>query len=247
MVQAVRGAQRERIIALNGVGVSYARRAIPFLRSQQRFWALKDVTFDVAAGETVGIIGHNASGKSTLLKVIAGIIGPDHGHIERANINVSLLSLQVGFLPHLTGRENALLSAMLLGLGKHDARDRLGEIIEFADIGDFADEPLKTYSAGMRARLGFAVAYHSAAELILIDEILGVGDEDFRRKSAKAIEETIRSHRTVILVSHNMTTIQDLCNRVVWIEHGCSHSVGDPRTVISAYREHQIEASRKHA
>ena len=238
---------REPIVALSGVGVSYSRRAIPFFRSEQRFWALQDVTFDVVAGETVGIIGHNASGKSTLLKVIAGIIGPDHGQVERANIKASLLSLQVGFLPHLTGRENALLSAMLLGMSKRDALDRLGEIIAFADIGDFVDEPLKTYSAGMRARLGFSVAYHSAADLILIDEVLGVGDEDFRRKSAAAIEQTIRSQRTVILVSHNLTTVQDLCNRVVWIEHGRTHSVGNPADVIKAYRAHQSESSRKRA
>jgi lipopolysaccharide transport system ATP-binding protein len=238
--------EHSSIVSLSGVGVTYARRAIRLFRPEQPFWALKDVTFEVSPGETIGIIGHNAAGKSTLLKVIAGIISPDRGSIRRADINVSLLSLQVGFLPHLTGRENALLSAMLLGLSKRDAIERMGDIIAFADIGDFIDEPLKTYSAGMRARLGFSVAYYSTAELILIDEVFGVGDENFRRKSAKAIEETIRSHRTVVLVSHNLATIQDLSNRVVWIEHGCSHSVGPPDQVIKAYRQYQIDASRTH-
>jgi lipopolysaccharide transport system ATP-binding protein len=232
-------------VSLRGVGTTYARRAIPFIRPGKPFWALENVTFDVWSSETIGIIGHNASGKSTLLKIIAGIIGPDRGSIERADIHTSLLSLQVGFLAHLTGRENALLSAMLLGLSKSDALARMDDIIAFADIGDFIDEPLKVYSSGMRARLGFSVAYHSTAELILIDEVFGVGDEDFRTKSAKAIEQTIRSHRTVILVSHNLATIQDLCNRVVWLEHGCSRAVGAPKEIIAAYRAYQRETRER--
>jgi lipopolysaccharide transport system ATP-binding protein len=201
----------------------------------------------VHPGETVGVIGRNAAGKTTLLKVLAGIIAPDRGSVSRADINVSLLSLQVGFVPHLSGRENAILSGILLGLTKREAQRRLPDVIAFSELGDFIDEPISTYSAGMRARLGFSVAYYAAPDVLLIDESLAVGDTDFRAKSATAIRKIIRSNRTVVLVSHNLDTVHQLCNRVVWIEEGATVAVGDPATVIYDYERHEKQRSREAA
>ncbi|MCZ6619797.1 MAG: ATP-binding cassette domain-containing protein [Gammaproteobacteria bacterium] len=200
---------------------------------------MTDVSFDVYPGETVGVIGRNASGKTTLLKVLAGIIAPDRGDIRRAEINISLLSLQVGFIPHLPGRENAILSSILLGLTKQEALARLPAIIEFSELEDFIDEPISVYSAGMRARLGFSVAYYAAPEVLLIDESLAVGDQDFRVKSAAAIREIITSNHTVILVSHDLDTIRQLCDRVVWIEKGETVAVDVPEKVIPDYQHHE--------
>lgn len=215
--------------------MSYARRRIPFISRSTVYWALRDVSFDVFPGETLGIVGKNGSGKTTLLKVLAGIIEPDHGSIVRSSINVSMLSLQIGFLPHLSGRENAVLSGMLLGLTMAEARQRLPAIVEFAELDDYIDEPLATYSAGMRARLGFSVAYYAAPEALLIDEVLGVGDQEFRQKSYAAIEEIIRSNRTVVLVSHNLHTIRRLCDRVVLIDNGRTAAAGATEDVLADY------------
>ena len=224
------------IVSLHSVGVRF-RSGGRFLSRVREHWALADVTFDVHAGETIGLIGKNGSGKTTLLKTIAGIIAPDQGAIERGDINLSMLSLQVGFLPQLSGRENAVLSGMLLGLERSAAEGRVAEIEAFADLRDYFNEPLATYSAGMRARLGFSAALFSAAEVLLIDEVLGVGDQDFRAKSTAAIKELIRSNRTVILASHNLATIRELCNRVIWIESGRVRAASTTADVLSQYSQ----------
>ena len=222
------------IVSLCSVGVCYRSRG-RFLGRAQEHWALDDISFDVHPGETIGIIGNNGAGKTTLLKAIAGIIEPDRGDIERGDINLSMLSLQVGFVPQLSGRENAILSGMLLGLDRTAAKQRVAEIEAFADLGEHFNERLATYSAGMRARLGFSCALHSAAEVLLIDEVLGVGDQDFRVKSNAAIKALIQSNRTVLLASHNLATLQELCDRVVWIDNGKVRTAGVTAEILKQY------------
>ena len=222
-------------MSLCSVGVCF-RSGGRFLRRVKECWALRDVTFDVYAGETIGVIGRNGAGKTTLLKAIAGIIEPDQGCIGRREINLSMLSLQVGFLPQLSGRENAILSGMLLGLDRTAAERKVADIEAFADLGSQFNEPLATYSSGMRARLGFSCALYSAAEVLLIDEVLGVGDQDFRAKSNAAIKDLIRSNRTVILASHNLVTIRELCDRVIWIENGRTRAAGTTAQVLEQYQ-----------
>ena len=222
------------IVSLRSVGVRYLGRPRLFDRGEQQ-WALSDISFDVHPGETVGLIGSNGAGKTTLLKTIAGIMEPDRGSIERADINLSMLSLQVGFLPQLSGRENAVLSGMLLGLDRAEAQRQVPNIEEFAELGAYFDEPLATYSNGMRARLGFSCALFSAAEVILVDEVLGVGDQNFRAKSTRAIKELIRSNRTIILASHDLGTIRELCDRAIWIDAGRTRVIAETDTVLQRY------------
>ena len=222
------------VVALRSVGVCYRSRARPLGRAIE-YWALCEVSFDVYPGETIGLVGRNGAGKTTLLKAIAGIIEPDRGSIERGNINLSMLSLQVGFLPQLSGRENAILSGMLLGLDRAGAERQVARIEAFADLGDHFDAPLATYSSGMRARLGFSSALYSTAEVLLIDEVLGVGDQEFRAKSNAAIKELIRSNRTVILASHNLATLRELCHRVVWIDRGRVRAAAATSEVLDRY------------
>jgi lipopolysaccharide transport system ATP-binding protein len=220
---------------LENVGVSYERRQSLF--RSQRFWALEDVTFSLYHGETLGVIGRNGAGKSTLLRLLAGIIGPDRGRVERHGCRASLLSLQAGFLPRLSGRENALLSGILLGLSRESVLGRMSTIIEFAELEDAIDEPLHTYSAGMKARLGFAVAFQANPDILLVDEVLGVGDPQFRKKSSSALRERIRSDKTVVLVSHNLDMVRDLCNRVVWIKDRCTFREGPTEVVLKEYQD----------
>ncbi len=226
---------RRPLLSLTSAGVCYRRRRSLRSTGSSLHWAFSDVSFEVMNGETVGIVGRNGSGKTTLLKVLAGIIELDRGEIQRNHASISMLSLQVGFLPQLSGRENALLSSVLLGEDRMAAKRNLEAIIEFAGLEDSIDDPLATYSSGMRARLGFSVAYHTTPELLLIDEVLGVGDQEFQQKSSAAIKELIKSDRTVVLVSHNLPTIRELCDRLVWIEGGESRMVGPTEDVIEAY------------
>jgi lipopolysaccharide transport system ATP-binding protein len=191
----------------------------------------------VAAGETVGIIGRNGCGKSTLLKVVAGIFKPDSGVLARNCSSVSLLSLSLGFDPELTGRENAILAGMLQGATREQVEQGLDEILAFSELGSFVDEPIKTYSTGMRARLGFSVAITLKTELLLIDEILGVGDAYFRQKAERAMVERISSDQTVLMVSHSLPLTLRLCNRVIWVDKGCVREQGEPATVIEHYEE----------
>ena len=232
------GQHGDRLVKLQNVGVSYRRRV--GFRHQPAYWALEDVSLEIYRGETLGVIGRNGVGKSTLLRVLAGIIKPDRGTIHLdAPCHISLLSLQVGFIPQLTGRENAVLSGMLLGVPRRDIEARMDRIIEFAELGDFFDQPISSYSTGMRARLGFSVAFQTDPDILLVDEVLGVGDAAFREKSASAMRQKIRSNKTVVLVSHNQQTIRNLCDRAVWIDKGSTRLVGDPDTVLAAYTEMQ--------
>lgn len=223
------------VLSLRHVGASYWLRKGFFRR--QRFWALKDVSFDLYPGESLGVVGRNGCGKSTLLKILAGITRPDKGRISGQHRSATLLALQLGFLPYLTGRENAMLSGMMLGLTRPRIAERIAAIAEFAELGDFFDEPIAEYSAGMRARLGFAVAFQLDPDILLIDEVLGVGDAQFREKSTAVMTEKIRSDKTVVLVSHNPETLLELCGRAVWLEDGCTRAVGPTEEVVTAYRD----------
>ena len=221
------------VLILENVGVAYRRGRS--LRGGELYWALKDISLELKHGETLGVIGRNGVGKTTLLKVIAGIIAPDRGEIRNAGVSASLLSLQVGFVPLLTGRENAILSGMLLGAPKSRIEQNMDELVAFAELEDFIDEPVSSYSAGMRARLGFSIAMQADPDILLIDEVLGVGDAAFRKKSSEEIQRRIRSNRSVILVSHNTAMMARLCDRVVWIEHGVSRMQGEAGDVLAAY------------
>lgn len=200
---------------------------------------LKDISFDLRTGETLGIIGGNGAGKSTLLRLIAGIIKPHGGRIDFAgNPIVSLLTLGLGFSHELTGRDNAILNAIALGYSRKEAESRIEKIVAYSDVGDWINEPLSTYSTGMRARLGFAAAIDATPDVLLVDELTSVGDEAFRLKAREAILDKIQSDQTVVFVSHQMTMISDLCDRVLWVHDGKTHQLGVTDKVIDAYQEH---------
>jgi lipopolysaccharide transport system ATP-binding protein len=223
------------VITLKDVGLTYRVRT-GLLRSKS-FVALHDVSLDIMAGETLGVMGPNGSGKSTLLKLLAGVYKPDAGSIRSTVKKISLLSLALGFDPELSGYDNAILSSMLLGATYKQAQEILPAVMEFSELGKLGDNPIKTYSSGMRARLGFSVALFMQADVLLIDEALAVGDAHFRQKSENAIEEKIASEQTVVLVSHSPSTLRKLCNRVVWLNNGSIEMLGEPEQVVQAYLE----------
>ncbi len=226
------------IVSMQHVGLRYQRKTSIFDRRKRDFWALRDVSLDLFQGETLGIVGRNGTGKSTLLRIIARILRPTRGTVAfQPHCNATLLSLQVGFLPHLSGRQNAILSGLLLGLSRREIVSKMDEIIAFSELADFIDEPLHTYSSGMRARLGFATAFQVDPDLLLIDEVLGVGDSSFAKKSSDALREKVKSNKTVVLVSHAAPTLVELCNRAVWIEDGKTVLQGETQNVLDAYRK----------
>lgn len=228
---------KQLALSLQNVGTFYWRQA-GYLR-KERFWALKDVSFDLHHGESLGIIGRNGAGKSTLLQVLAGILRPDRGELINYGVQAALLSLQIGFVPYLTGRQNALLSGMLIGLHRKEVIEKMADIQAFSELGEFFDQPISTYSSGMKARLGFSVAFQLNPDVLLIDEVLGVGDSDFRRKSSAVMQDKICSDKTIVLVSHSAETIRRLCDRAVWIEEGISRAYGDTSDVLRLY-ENQL-------
>jgi len=220
------------LISLENVGVAFnaqVRVGAP------RFWALEEVSLTLRRGERLGVIGRNGAGKSTLLRTLAGIIEPDRGSIARAPVSCQLLSLAVGFMQHLSGRDNAILSGLLLGLRRRDIENRLPAILEFSELGDFFEQPISTYSTGMLARLGFSVAMQVDPEILLIDEVLSVGDAEFAQKSGAALRARIHGGTTVVFVSHSDGQIREVCDRAVWIEHGRSVMHGDVDDVLRAY------------
>ena len=204
----------------------------------EEFQAVKGVSFEVPEGEILGIIGKNGSGKSTMLKALAGIFSPDKGSIDMKGHTVSLLSIGVGFQKEVTGRENILLSGMLLGFSEEEIRAKMPEIIEFADLGKFIDMPVKTYSSGMHSKLAFSITAILETEIMLIDEVLSVGDRRFKKKSYEKMKELI-SHRkrTVVIVSHHENTLRELCDRVMWMHEGEIKRIGDPEEVLTEYEE----------
>jgi lipopolysaccharide transport system ATP-binding protein len=229
----------EKLLEVENIGLQYGKKGI-LQRSSHNdgFWALKDVSFNLYAGETLGVLGHNGAGKSTLLKILAGVIRPDRGEVRNLNKSrLSLLTLQLGFVPYMTGRENIILSGLYSGLTMKQIRDRMEEIIEFADLQEFIDKPINTYSHGMKARLGFSVAIRTDPDILLIDETLGVGDAAFKAKSTAEMNARIQSNRTVVLVTHSVHVLKSLCDRLVWIDRGKSVMEGKVEEVLEAYQE----------
>jgi ABC-2 type transport system ATP-binding protein len=210
----------------------------------EEFWALKDVSFEVPAGKTFGVIGHNGSGKSTLLKCLAGILVPDKGTVVTTGRVSALLELGAGFHPELSGRENVFLNGAILGLKKREIEKRFDDIVEFAGLEQFIDSPVKNYSSGMFVRLGFAVAVNVDPDVLLLDEVLSVGDENFQRKSAEKIDQFRRDGRTIVLVSHGLGSVEQLCETAAWLDHGQVMAIGPSADVISQYRGDSHEATK---
>jgi lipopolysaccharide transport system ATP-binding protein len=223
------------LVSLQNVGVAYRIRK-GLLRTK-KYWALRDVSLDIYRGEALGVVGRNGSGKSTLLRLLAGVISPDVGQLNDTGVRASLLSLGVGFAEHLSGRENAILSGMFLGLSRRYMLDHLDEIVAFAELGEFIDEHVGTYSPGMRARLSFAVAFQVHPDILLIDEILGVGDQQFRDKTVALMRQRISSgETTAVFVSHNARHVRDLCQRCAWVEGGTIRAIGETAGILKQYK-----------
>jgi lipopolysaccharide transport system ATP-binding protein len=203
----------------------------------REFHALRNVTLEVARGETVGIVGRNGSGKSTLLQLICGTLSPTTGHVQVNGRIAALLELGAGFNPEFSGRENVFLNASVLGLSHAEILEKFGEIEEFADIGEFIDQPVKSYSSGMYVRLAFAVAINVSPEVLIVDEALSVGDEGFQRKCFARIDAIRDSGATVLFVSHSASTIVDLCDRAILLDHGELLLEGTPKQVVSTYQK----------
>lgn len=201
----------------------------------REFWALKDVSFEVRKGEVVGIIGRNGSGKSTLLQLICGTLSPSGGRITARGRIAALLELGSGFNPEFTGRENVYLNAAVMGLKKEEVEERFDAIAAFADIGDFIDQPVKTYSSGMFVRLAFAVSVHVEPDILIVDEALSVGDIAFRNKCMDAIKKLVAKGVTILFVTHDLGTLQLLCSRVLWLAHGHLLASGDPVSIAQDY------------
>lgn len=202
------------------------------------FEAVRGVSFQVPKGEIMGIIGKNGSGKSTMLRAIAGIFSADEGNIDLHGNKVSLLSIGVGFNKQLTGRENIMLSGMLLGYTEQEVKDQMQTIIDFAEIGKFIDMPVRTYSSGMYSKLAFSITAVLETDIMLIDEVLSVGDEKFKKKSFNKMKELIsKSDRTVMIVSHNIPTLKELCSTVIWMHEGKIKKIGPSEEVLAEYKE----------
>ena len=200
------------------------------------FWALKEVSFEVKDGSTLGLLGRNGSGKSTLLKIISGVLTPSNGQVTRPVATAALLELGAGFQPDMTGRENIYLNSSILGRSKKDTENVIDDIIDFSGISEFIDTPVKFFSSGMYARLGFSIAIHTDPELLLVDEVLAVGDEPFQKKCLDRIQSMQKEGRTIILVTHDTNTVAQFCDTAVALDHGIVLAKGDTTSVINAYR-----------
>lgn len=204
---------------------------------KDEFWALNDVSFDLKKGESIGLIGANGSGKTTLLRLITGIFPPDDGEIRVRGRVGALIAIGAGFHPHMTGRENIYLNGTILGMKRAEINSKLQDIIDFAEIGDFLDAPVSTYSSGMRVRLGFSIAIHTEPDILLIDEILAVGDSHFRTKCYQRLSELIDKSVVFILVSHNPEAILATCQKAIYLSGGIVRSIGDVDSVMRTYEE----------
>jgi len=215
---------------------SVKQRLLVTRSKAEDFWALREVSFDIEQGSSVGLIGHNGSGKTTLLKCIAGILRPTAGSIRLRGRMAALLELGAGFHPELTGRENVYLNASFLGLSRRDTDRVYDDIVGFAELEDFMDNQVKFYSSGMLVRLGFAVAVHVDPEVLLIDEVLAVGDESFQQRCIDRVRRFQADGRTIVLVTHALDTVVDVCDRAVMLDHGLMHMDGAPSEVVRELR-----------
>ncbi|EDL53900.1 predicted ABC-type polysaccharide/polyol phosphate export system, ATP-binding protein [Vibrio mediterranei AK1] len=225
------------VITLENIAVTY-KSGIPLFKQTNVHTALKDISFELHEGDSLGIIGRNGVGKSTLLNLLNGIIKPDKGRMINHGYRTALLSLSVGYDNNVSGYNNAIMSGMLLGRSRKEMISLMPEIIEFSELGNFIYQPVKNYSTGMKQRLGFSVATQIDTDVLLIDEILGVGDARFKKKSTEVMKKKILSGDTVVLVSHSAATIKKLCNKAVWIEKGVVKASGDPVKVVSEYEKY---------
>ena len=205
----------------------------------KEFWALRNISFDVPQGSVMGIIGSNGTGKSTMLRVLARIYAPDEGELRIRGKVSSLITLGAGFQPNLSGIENIHYNGLLLGLTKAEIKQKLDTIVAFADLGDFIDAPVRTYSSGMRARLGFSVAIHVDPEILVVDEVLVVGDAKFRQRCADKMRDLIANGATVVMVQHNMDAILTMCQECIWLNKGHMEEIGQPYNVVKHYLEAQ--------
>jgi lipopolysaccharide transport system ATP-binding protein len=215
--------------------------------ASEEFWALRGVSFEVKQGEVLGIIGRNGAGKSTLLKILSRITEPSEGRVRLRGRVASLLEVGTGFHPELTGRENIFVNGAILGMTRAEVKRKFDEIVAFAEVETFLDTPVKWYSSGMHVRLAFAVAAHLDPEILLIDEVLAVGDAEFQKKSLGKMDAVSKSGRTVLFVSHNMAAIATLCSKAVWIVAGRVKSIGPAESVVGNYMEDSVESSSSQA
>jgi len=222
----------ERIGTFKEYAIRKLQRKIRF----EKFWALSDISLQVNRGEVFGLIGNNGAGKSTMLKVISKVLKPTKGRVVVYGKIAPLLELGAGFHPELSGRENVFLNGALLGYSRAEMEAVFDEIVEFSELEQFINAPVRTYSSGMFARLGFAVATAHMPEILILDEILSVGDEAFQKKSRDRLQSFQRKGSTVLMVSHALDTMIGMCDRIAWIDHGKNQKIGEPQEVIAAYR-----------
>ena len=203
---------------------------------------VKNLSFSLEKGEILGIVGRNGSGKSTLLRAISGIFVPDQGYVDLKGNSVSLLSIGVGFSPEISGRENIFLSGMLLGFSEREIKEKLNDIIAFSELGKFIDYPVRTYSSGMYSKLAFSITVSLKTDIVLIDEILSVGDVRFKNKSYSKMQELINDqNRTVIIVSHSLSSLKSLCSKILWIDNGELKLFGDAKSVLKSYKKYMTQ------
>ncbi|WP_373941884.1 ATP-binding cassette domain-containing protein [Vibrio chagasii] len=227
----------EELIKLSNVSLTYKLKTK--IQDKLTYTPLNDVSFTLYEGETLGVLGRNGAGKSSLLKLLSGILKPNSGKIYfKDGLSVSMLSLQVGFDQNLSGYDNIILSSILSGFSRKKLDDNIENIIKFSELNDFIHQPVKSYSSGMKAKLGFSIAVKVTPDVLLIDEALSVGDVAFKKKAELAITEKIKSDQTVVFVSHSLGQVERLCDRVIWIEDGLVRKIGKPEQVIEAYKEY---------
>jgi ABC-2 type transport system ATP-binding protein len=226
---------------------SFQAHLISYLKGQRRqfqtLWALRNVSVDIAKGESWGIIGHNGAGKSTLLKVISGVIKPAAGKVSVKGRIAPLIELSAGFDKELTGRENVYLNASILGLSRKEIDEIYDRVVDFSELKDFINAPIKSYSSGMIARIGFSIVTEVNSDILIIDEVLAVGDARFKKKSKERILEFRQRGGTVLLVSHNTEEVKNLCDRALWLDHGRVKMMGDSQTVVQKYES--VQAGKK--
>lgn len=227
---------KERIFSLKEFFISFLKNNLKF----EKFKALREINLEIFKGDVIGIIGDNGSGKSTLLKIISGIINPSKGKVTVKGTVSPLIELGAGFDSELSGRENIFLNGYILGYSKRKLEEKIDEIIEFSELKKFIDTPLKNYSSGMIARLGFAIATIIKPEILIVDEILSVGDIKFQRKSEKRIKDLMELGSTVIFVSHSIDQIEQICDKVIWLEKGKIRKIGKSEEVCQEYRENSF-------
>jgi ABC-2 type transport system ATP-binding protein/lipopolysaccharide transport system ATP-binding protein len=225
----------ERIQTFKEFAIRWLQRKVKF----REFWALKDVSLSIQKGETFGLIGHNGAGKSTLLKLVARVLRPTAGRVVVRGQIAPLLEFGAGFHGELTGRENVYLNGALLGFTRQEMDQKFERIVDFAELWDFIDAPIRTYSSGMYARLGFAVATDINPDVLLLDEVLSVGDSSFQQKSEARLQEFRDRGATTLLVSHSMPAIERMCRRAAWLDHGQVKAIGEAKEVIDAYLQSQ--------